>query len=117
MSSQIKPQKILVDIENKLIQISWADGHESIYDFTYLRRACPCAECRPWIEGVGKPGEMPESVRNAIGELKAVTDVSTIGGYAIHFAWADGHRYGIYNFEYLRELCPCEEHAGKKQNT
>lgn len=104
-----KPQKVLVDVDNKLIQINWADGHESVYDFTYLRRACPCAECRPWVHGIGRVGESPDEVLQAVGELADASDVSMVGGYALHFNWADGHTTGIYQFEYLRELCPCEE--------
>ncbi|MBI3914200.1 MAG: DUF971 domain-containing protein [Chloroflexi bacterium] len=109
----MKPQNITVDIENKAMQITWDDAHVSIYDFTYLRRACPCAECQPWKEGAGAPGEMPAAVRNAVGELKAVSDVQPIGGYAIQFLWASGHMYGIYTWDYLRAICPCGEHAGK----
>ncbi len=26
--------------------ISWDDGHTSIYPFSIVRAACPCAECR-----------------------------------------------------------------------
>lgn len=110
-----KPQKILVDVENKLVQINWQDGHESVYNMTYLRRACPCAECQPWKEGVGKPGESPESVLKAVGELKQVSDVSTVGGYAIQFQWADGHSGGIYSWDYLRDLCPCDEDTAKRR--
>ena len=108
-TESIKPQGIIIDIANKAIQITWADGHVSIYDFTYLRRACPCAECF-----VSKPDDSPNSVRNAVGDLKAVSDVRSVGGYALQFFWADGHAYGIYDFESLRKLCPCEEH--KKPN-
>ncbi len=104
-----KPGKILVDLNTKQLQVNWADGHESIYDLTYLRRACPCVQCQPWKEGMGKVGELPESVLNAVGELKSMSDVSMTGGYAIQFQWADGHSYGIYDFEYLRALCPCSE--------
>lgn len=109
----MKPQGIVVDVNNKLMQINWEDGHQSIYDFTYLRRACPCAECQPWKERGGPPGEMPESVRNAVAELKQVSDISMVGGYGIQIHWADGHLYGIYDWDYLLSLCPCEEHAGK----
>ncbi len=108
-----KPQNIVIDIENRAMQITWDDAHVSIYDFTYLRRACPCAECQPWKEGRGTPVEMPATVRNAVGELKAVSDVQAIGGYAIQFLWASGHLYGIYTWDYLLAICPCEEHAGK----
>lgn len=109
-----KPQKILVDVGNELVQINWADGHASIYEFTYLRRACPCAICRPWVHGVGRPGESPDAVLTAEGKLQSANDVSMVGGYAIHFAWADGHTSGIYDYEYLRDLCPCDECAAKE---
>ncbi len=102
-----KPQNIVVDVDNRLMQINWADGHNSIYDFNQLRRMCPCAECQPWKEGLGPIGEIAESARNAVGELRRVEDVTPVGGYAINFHWADGHSTGIYSFEYLRLKCPC----------
>lgn len=104
-----KPAKVLVDLETKQMQIRWADGHESTYDLTYLRRACPCVECQPWKEGMGEVGKLPESVQNAVGELQSMGDVTMAGGYGLQFHWADGHSYGIYDFEYLRALCPCKE--------
>jgi DUF971 family protein len=110
-----KPQKILIDVENRGMQINWQDGHESIYDLTYLRRACPCAECQPWKEGIGKIGESPESVLRAVGELTAVSDVVPIGGYAIQFNWVGGHNFGIYDWDYLRDICPCDECTARKR--
>jgi DUF971 family protein len=106
-----KPKNIVVDVENGLMQINWADGHTSVYEFTTLRRACPCAGCRPWVHGVGAVGDSPQAVRSAIGELHSVKDVNAVGGYAINFHWADGHDSGIYSFEYLRSICTCEEHT------
>ncbi len=29
-----------------------------------------------------------------------------VGNYALQLVWKDGHRYGIYTWEYLRELSP-----------
>lgn len=112
-----RPQKILVDVENRAMQINWQDGHASIYDLTYLRRACPCAECQPWKEGIGEVGKSPESVLRAIGELNAPSDVSMVGNYAIQFQWKDGHSSGIFGWDYLRDLCPCEEDTAKRQST
>ncbi len=102
--AQPKPKQIVVDVQNRLMQIIWADGHESIYEFSALRRACPCAECQPWVHGVGAVGDTPESVRQAVAELKSASDVSRVGAYAINLRWADGHASGIYTFEYLRSL-------------
>jgi len=30
--------------------------------------------------------------------------IELVGQYALQFEWSDGHRTGIYSFEYLREL-------------
>ncbi len=102
-----KPTKILVDVDTRQVQINWADAHTSVYDMTDLRRACPCIQCQPWKEGLGPVGVTPEAVQRAEGALDSPEDISLVGGYAISFRWADGHTFGIYDFEYLRDLCPC----------
>jgi DUF971 family protein len=35
--------------------------------------------------------------------------VEAVGSYAAMFTWEDGHHFGIYNWHYLRALCPCAE--------
>jgi DUF971 family protein len=35
-----------------------------------------------------------------------------VGRYALQFLWSDGHDTGIYPYDYLRGLCPCEECRG-----
>jgi DUF971 family protein len=35
--------------------------------------------------------------------------VQLVGQYALQFEWADGHHTGIYSFEFLRDLCPCDQ--------
>jgi DUF971 family protein len=35
--------------------------------------------------------------------------VGLVGQYAVHFDFSDNHGTGIYSFEYLRELCRCDE--------
>lgn len=98
------PRGIVVDMARRLLQINWSDGRQSVYDFDTLRRACPCAECRPWVHGVGKVGETPEAVKHARGELERLEDIQPVGSYALHFNWADGHTFGIYDWTYLRAL-------------
>ncbi len=107
----LRPKNIIVDVENRLMQINWNDGHESVYDLTQLRRACPCAQCRPWVHGVGEVGQSPAEVASAQGELRSLDNVRPVGTYALTFRWADGHDSGIYSFEYLRSICPCGEHT------
>ena len=38
-----------------------------------------------------------------------------VGGYALQLLWEDGHRYGLYTWEYLRGLCPCDECRGEEE--
>lgn len=35
-------------------------------------------------------------------------DLFKIGNYAIGLRWGDGHDTGIYPFDYLRKICPCQ---------
>jgi DUF971 family protein len=83
------------------LTIYWQDGHVSVYPFALLRAACPCASCRGGHENM-RPVRLPESVATRLAKIEAV------GQYAITIEWEDGHHYGIYNWHYLRELCPCE---------
>jgi DUF971 family protein len=107
MSDEIKPQGIIVDLDRRLIQIKWSDSLESLFDLDTLRRACPCAECRPWIHEAFRssaPHEPAESVTKAVGELRSMQDIQPVGSYGIQFNWADGHVFGIYDWKYLRSL-------------
>jgi DUF971 family protein len=36
-------------------------------------------------------------------------DVEPVGNYAIRINWSDGHNTGIYSYDHLRRICPCEE--------
>jgi len=38
-----------------------------------------------------------------------LVNVEAVGTYALTITWQDGHHYGIYNWNYLRKLCPCDD--------
>ena len=84
------------------VTIRWADGHVSAYEARYLRGRCPCAQCVS--ESTGQRLVLEEHIRPDI----AIAAARTVGNYALHFDWSDGHTTGIYSFEYLRRLCPCQ---------
>ena len=95
------------------VDIEWKDGHLSSYTFPYLRDACPCANCKeeqeqqgrkPWEPVKPKPGALP-----IFKPAAKPVEAAGAGRYAIKFKWNDGHESGIYSWEYLREICPCEE--------
>src|SRR3954447_23509611 len=95
------------------MEIEWKDGHRSVYTFTFLRDACPCALCvdeRKKDDRV--PGSPLKPVAGMLPMFKALarpTVVEPVGKYAIRFTWNDGHQHGIYSWQYLRETCPCPE--------
>ena len=82
----------------RTLAITWSDGHESRYDVRDLRLACGCASCVDEWTGVERldPASVPEDVH----PLR----LDTVGRYAIHIDWSDGHSTGIYPFERLRAL-------------
>ncbi|MEI6289141.1 MAG: DUF971 domain-containing protein [Chloroflexota bacterium] len=105
-----KPNGITANRPGREMIITWADGHTSIYPFTLLRKACPCAECRGGHENM--KSEPDPDVFNFELDDSQKTRVMTVkptGTYAITIVWEDGHDYGIYNWHFLRALCPCPE--------
>lgn len=105
------PTEIL-QVGDKELRITWDDGHVSVYPLELLRVQCPCALCR--AERASPPDPLRVIAGPAPEKLDAV-EITPVGRYAINIVWNDGHRTGIYPFEYLRELCPCEECKAKRR--
>jgi len=53
-------ERVAVDpVGNYALHFEWSDGHSTgIYTFDYLRKLCPCPQCRP--QGLEEP---PQEVR------------------------------------------------------
>ncbi len=117
--ASVQPAGIVVDLPQRLIQITWRDDVVSVYAFDTLRRACPCAECRPWIHDIltQTPREIAPATRQAVGNLASLQDIQPVGSYALHFNWADGHTAGIYDWNYLRTLDPAANAISTDQTT
>ena len=90
-------------VSDQELMIVWDDDHESRYVGPLLRGLCPCASCQD--EDTGERLILPMHISD---ELK-FSNIELVGHYAIQFLWSDGHRTGIYSFEYLRRLCNCDE--------
>lgn len=112
-----KPSSIKVHVSSGAgVDITWADGHSSHYEFTYLREECPCATCNDLRE---KKQSLDSTVPTLSSSpalpmfkpkprAKAATQV---GNYAIQISFSDGHSTGIYSYDHLRSICPCPECA------
>lgn len=108
--NSLKPVGITADRKKRIVTINWNDGHTSLYPFTLLRLACPCAECRGGHEHMGgePQAEWFDAPDEDTPEYRLV-NIEGVGTYGITPDWEDGHHYGIYNWGYLRKLCPCPE--------
>ena len=84
------------------LRVAWSDGHVSVFPGRALRQACACANCVNEWTGAAMldPSRLPERV--------AAEEVELMGLYGIRIRWSDGHDTGIYTFDRLRALCPCE---------
>jgi DUF971 family protein len=95
------------------MDIEWKDGHRSHYAFPFLRDACPCALCDDERGKSGrKMGEPPKLAPGALPMFKEAAkplSADGVGKYAIKFHWNDGHELGIYSWQFLRDICPCDE--------
>jgi DUF971 family protein len=97
------------------VEIAWSDGHTSRYPFAYLRDLCPCALCNDEREKKAQLSAAPPSPSPA-GSFEfpmfkprvTAKAASAMGNYAVQITFSDGHATGIYSFEHLREICPCE---------
>jgi len=112
-----KPAEVQVHVTSGAgVDITWSDGHTSHYDFSYLRDQCPCALCN---EERRKKAEIQEQMKGASGgplppalplfkPKPKARAARGMGHYALQIDFTDGHSTGIYSFEYLREICPCD---------
>ena len=106
----MKPVNITADRRTRKLMLKWEDDHESVYSFSLLRHACPCAECRGGHENMSATPDakvfyLPDE---DIPQTNMI-NIEAVGTYGITISWEDGHSFGIYTWSYLRALCPCAE--------
>ncbi|MGH9481491.1 MAG: gamma-butyrobetaine hydroxylase-like domain-containing protein [Terriglobales bacterium] len=106
------PEPLRVDVSLRDgVTIAWSDGHTSRYAIAALRAACPCATCHD-LHGTGaSPPAAPQPSLLPIYQPSGATleGVKPVGRYALQFLFSDRHNTGIYTWEYLRALCPCDQ--------
>jgi prepilin-type processing-associated H-X9-DG protein len=124
-----KPASVKVHVSSgKGVDITWADGHASHYDFAYLREECPCAMCNDERQKKAAGQEKEKQLKKenpALGDAPVLSSpllpmykpkltaksAHAVGNYALQIDFNDGHATGIFSFDYLRTVCPCGECA------
>jgi len=110
-----KPTAVKIHVKTGAgVDISWADGHESHFDFPYLRDNCPCATCndeRGKKEAFAGSTPAPSAVLPLFKPKPRAQSATQVGNYAIQINFRDGHSTGIFSYDYLRSMCPCPDCA------
>jgi DUF971 family protein len=116
-----KPTDVKVHVTSRAgVDIIWADGHASHYDFAYLREQCPCAICDDLRQK--KDQQKNQALHAPAPDLQSAElpmfkprpgarAAKTVGHYALQIDFTDGHSAGIFSYDYLRTMCPCSQCA------
>jgi len=83
------------------VAIVWDDGVESYFPPEQLRAASPSAETQGERDILGNRYG-GDGARKFPGVQ--VLGWAQVGNYAIRFDFSDGHRTGLYSYDYLRKL-------------
>ena len=104
--SDMTPTNISADRQAAELTVIWSDDKTCVYSFDLLRNACPCAQCRGGHENMSsEPDEDVFVIPLMDVKATQMQNLEAVGSYAINIEWGDGHKYGIYHWEYLRALC------------
>ena len=124
-----KPASVKVHVSSGAgVDITWADRHSSHYDFAYLREQCPCAMCNDerMKKELGREKDAQLKTEHAASASApglsspllpmfkpklAAKAAHAVGNYALQIDFNDGHTAGIFSFDLLRSICPCDECA------
>lgn len=104
--SRFRPAGITANRTERILTITWADGHVSDYPFAGLRAICPCVACKGGHAHMGAPPD-PQRVIDTPNVGINLEQLERAGAYALQFQWSDGHATGIYTWQFLRGACPC----------
>ncbi len=116
-----KPTSVKIHVSTGAgVDITWADGHSSHFDFAYLRDNCPCATCnderaKKELLGETSPGFASSPALPMFKPKPKAQSAQAVGQYAIQISFSDGHSTGIYSYEHLRSICPCTECSAKQK--
>ncbi len=90
-----------IQIIGQEVAIVWDDGAESYFAPEKLRAASPSASNLGERDIMGNQygGDGPKTFPGVL-----VTGWERVGNYAFRFEFSDGHRTGLYSFDYLRRL-------------
>lgn len=89
------PERITLAAQRRLLCLRWPGGLESTLSAKMLRKACRCAACTQ-ARRMGAQVETDAEI--------SLAEVVEFGVAGLQVVFSDGHRRGIFPWEYLRQL-------------
>ena len=96
-----EPDDMEVDL-NRGLTITWGDGVTTKVSCRYLRLRSPCAQWREYTKK--RTEDQLKIIHNTVPADLTIRDAQEMGNYALGFTFSDGHKTGIYEFHYLRNI-------------
>ncbi len=93
------PSALNVHKQSQQLELSYMDQNKYLLSSEMLRVLSPSAEVR----GHGQP------VLQVGKKNIQITDIEMVGNYAIKIIFSDGHDSGLYDWNYLHDLCVNKE--------
>lgn len=104
------PKGITLNKTEDYLEIVWSDEKICRYPLSHLREACPCVECRGGHQYMGEKYDPEDILKLTPARSYKIEDLQMVGNYAIQPTWNDGHSTGIYSWDFLRRVCPDDNH-------
>jgi DUF971 family protein len=96
MSQNPLPTELSLHQKSRVLEVAYDDGARFRLPCEYLRVCSPSAEVR---------GHTPDQAKLQVGKEEVnITDLQQIGSYAVKIVFDDGHRSGLYDWQYLYRL-------------
>jgi DUF971 family protein len=96
MDTRHRPTEITLHQQSRILDLTFDDGAHFRLPCEYLRVLSPSAAVR---------GHSPRSAKLQIGKEQVGIDrLEQIGSYAVKIHFDDGHRSGLYDWQYLYRL-------------
>ena len=90
------PTEITLDRKRHVLALAYAEKSHEL-SFELLRVYSPSAEVR----GHGPGQEVLQTGKRAVD----ITELEPVGMYAVRPTFSDGHKSGIFSWDYLNKLC------------
>ncbi|MDP7029893.1 MAG: DUF971 domain-containing protein [Phycisphaerales bacterium] len=99
------PRHLHLDQQTGL-DVVWADGTASHYPVAHLRRWSPSAEARAARADLERNplAVLPQQAKSP--ETLEAVGIERVGSYAVRIEFNDGHRTGLYSWEWLCHIDP-----------